>query len=123
MVLTLRSFLILAEFSHRNGGILRKKRKNSATAKWLAATSGQISRCRHFVYLRYARLAEIVQHYATFDHCYFSKFHFFSLHTTADAQDEVDEPCPSHEAIRRKRVNDKTRKQTKTLTRNKRGRK
>jgi len=32
----------------------------------------------------------------------------------ADAQEEVDEPCSSHDAIGHKRVNDETRKQTKT---------
>jgi len=61
VVLALRSFLILAEFSHRNGGILRKKQKNSAKAEWLAAMSGQISRCRHVVHLRYGRLSDSVQ--------------------------------------------------------------
>ena len=41
----------------------------------------------------------------------------------ADAQEEVDEPCSSHDAIGHKRVNDETRKQTKTPpTRSKWGR-
>jgi len=40
----------------------------------------------------------------------------------ADAQEEVDEPCSSRDAIGHKRVTDETRKQTKTPTRSKRGR-
>jgi len=40
----------------------------------------------------------------------------------ADAQEEVDEPCSSRDVIGHKRVTDETRKQTKTPSRSKRGR-
>ena len=48
MVLILHNFLILAEFGHsdRNGGILRKKRKNSAKIGMVGNYAAQLARCR-----------------------------------------------------------------------------
>src|SRR6218665_463898 len=47
MVLALQSFLILAEFGHsdRNGGILRKKRKNSAKIGMVGSYGTDVGRC------------------------------------------------------------------------------